>query len=90
MTFGGALEELKKGSLVAREGWNGKGMAVAYQKGYPEGIPCNRNTAETWHMEEGSLFKCRPYLQLRCVDGTFQMWVASQSDILAEDWFITE
>lgn len=33
MTFGGALEELKKGSLVAREGWNGKGMAVAYQKG---------------------------------------------------------
>lgn len=26
MNFGQALEELKKGGRVAREGWNGKGM----------------------------------------------------------------
>ena len=90
MNFGKAIEALKEGKRVARAGWNGKGMAVAYQPGYPDGIPCNKNTAETWGVQEGSLFKCRPYLQLRCVDGTYQMWTASQTDILAEDWQIVE
>lgn len=27
MKFGEALEEVKKGALIARAGWNGKGMA---------------------------------------------------------------
>lgn len=86
--FGAALFFLRGGNRVAREGWNGKNMSVAYQKGYPQGIPCNKQTAEAWGMEEGELFICRPYLQMRCADGTFQMWVASQSDILAWDWYI--
>ncbi len=86
--FGEAIHLLKRGYRVAREGWNGKNMSVAYQKGYPQGIPCNKNTAEAWGMEEGELFICRPYLQMRCADGTFQMWLASQSDVLAEDWYI--
>lgn len=90
MNFGDALVVLKQGKRVARSGWNGKNMSVAYQKGYPEGIPCNKNTAEAWGMQEGELFKCRPYLQMRCADGTFQMWLASQSDILADDWYIVE
>ena len=90
MRFGEALRKAKQGSLIARKGWNGKGMAVAYQPGYPEGIPCNRNTAQTWKVPEGTLFKCRPYLQMRCADGSFQMWLASQSDILADDWYITD
>ena len=88
MSFGLAIEAMKKGYRVARKGWNGKNMSVAYQKGYPDGIPCNKNTAEAWGMKEGELFKCRPYLQMRCADGTFQMWLASQSDILADDWYI--
>ncbi len=90
MRFGEALRKAKAGLLIARLGWNGKGMAVAYQPGYPEGIPCNKNTSKTWHIPEGTLFKCRPYLQMRCTDGTYQMWLASQSDILADDWIITE
>ena len=88
MNFGDALVALKLGKRVARKGWNGKNMSVAYQKGYFDGIPCNKNTAQAWDMEEGELFKCRPYLQMRCADGTFQMWLASQSDILADDWYI--
>lgn len=90
MSFGLAIEAAKKGKRIARAGWNGKNMSVAYQKGYPDGIPCNKNTAEAWGMKEGELFKCRPYLQMRCADGTFQMWLASQSDILADDWYIVE
>jgi len=90
MRFGEALRKVKQGHLIARKGWNGKNMAVAYQPGYPDGIPCNKNTSETWHIPEGTLFKCRPYLQMRCADGTYQMWLASQSDILADDWYIVE
>lgn len=90
MNFGLAIEAAKKGAKITRRGWNGKGMWVVYRTGYPDGIPCNKNTAEAVGIPEGSLFKVRPYLQMKCVDGSFQMWLASQSDILAEDWEIVE
>lgn len=90
MTFGIALELLKKGCKVAREGWNGKGMFVVYQKGYPDGIPCNKQTAEAWGINEGDLFKCNPYLQIKQVDGSHSMWVPSIGDVLAEDWVVVE
>ena len=88
MTFGLAIEAMKKGHRVARAGWNGKGMFVVMQKGYPQGIPCNAQTAAAFGMKEGELFKCRPYLQLRCADGSHQMWQPSVSDCLEEDWFV--
>lgn len=90
MNFGQALEAVKEGGKITRVGWNGKGMFVVYQKGYPDGIPCNKQTAEAFGYEEGSLFKVRPYLQMRCADGTHQMWLASQSDLLADDWEIVK
>lgn len=90
MNFGQALEAVKEGVKITRVGWNGKGMFVVYQKGYPDGIPCNKQTAEAFGYEEGSLFKVRPYLQMRCADGTHQMWLASQSDLLADDWEIVK
>jgi len=88
MSFGLAVEAMKAGYKVARAGWDGKDMFVVYQKGYPEGIPCNAQTAEAFGMKEGELFKVRPYMQMRCSDGSHQMWLASQSDILEEDWMI--
>lgn len=90
MNFGQALEAVKEGVKITRVGWNSKGMFVVYQKGYPDGIPCNKQTAEAFGYEEGSLFKVRPYLQMRCADGTHQMWLASQSDLLADDWEIVK
>ena len=90
MSFGLAIEAAKMGMKIARKGWNGKGMWVVYRTGYPDGIPCNKNTADAVGIPEGSLFKVRPYLQMKCVDDSFQMWLASQSDILADDWYIVE
>lgn len=90
LNFGKAIELAKKGAKIARMGWNGKGMFVFYQKGYPQGIPCNKQTAEAAGLKEGDLFKCRPYLQMRCADGSYQMWLASQSDIIEEDWVVVE
>lgn len=90
MAFGDAIHAAKLGRMIARKGWNGKGMWVVYRTGYPDGIPANKNTADAVGIKEGELFKVRPYLQMKCVDGSFQMWLASQSDILADDWYIVE
>lgn len=90
MNFGLAIEAAKQGKKITRRGWNGKGMWVICRSGYPDSIPCNKNTADAVGIPEGTLFKVRPYLQMKCVDDTFQMWLASQSDILAEDWEIVE
>lgn len=86
MKFGLALEMVKSGDKIARQGWNGSNMFVVYQKGYPEGIPSNKQTAEAWGHKEGDLFKVEPYLQIKTADGSHAMWVPSIRDILAEDW----
>ena len=89
-TFGEAIRRMKRGQKIARKGWNGKGMFVVYQKGYPQGIPCNKQTAEAWGLNEGELFICNPYLQIKQVDGSHSMWVPSLGDVLAVDWEIVE
>lgn len=47
-------------------------------------------TAKAWGMNEGDLFKCEPYLQIKTADGSHAMWVPSIGDILAEDWQIIQ
>lgn len=84
--FGWALNRLKAGEKVSRSGWNGVGMYVVLQKGYPEGIPVNKNTAEATGVPEGTIQKFRPYLMMKTADDAFVPWVASQSDLLASDW----
>ncbi|MGL4583395.1 MAG: DUF2829 domain-containing protein [Flavobacterium sp.] len=90
MNFGQALELLKQGKKVSRSGWNGTGMFAVLQKGYPEGIPCNKKTADAWGLKEGDLFKVRPYFQLKTAQGDYAMWVPSGSDILSDDWCLVE
>ena len=87
--FGWAIEAAKSGAKISRQGWNGKGMFVVYQKGYPQGIASNKQTAQAWGMKEGDLFRCEPYLQIQMVNGSHSMWVPSVNDVLAEDWTIS-
>lgn len=84
--FGTALRFLRDGVRVSRAGWNGKGMWLAFQKGYPDGVAINRNTAEATGIAEGTVCKFRPYLMMCTAQGDFVPWVASQTDILADDW----
>lgn len=86
LNFGQALEFLKSGEKVARVGWNGKGMFLFLQKGYPEGVGANRNTAEALGVSEGTIVKVLPYIMMKTVDGSLVPWLASQTDVLAEDW----
>jgi len=75
MTFGTAIEALKTGHRVARKGWNGKGMWLQL-------IP-----ASHWETTRGLEFlDGRPWVGIKTVDDQFMPWVASQSDMLSEDW----
>lgn len=88
MKFENVLPLLKDGEKAFRLGWNGRGMYVVRQKGYPDGIPSNKQTAEAWDLKEGDLFKVEPYLQIKNANGSHAMWVPSVGDIFAEDWEI--
>jgi hypothetical protein len=86
--FGWALEQLREGRRLARDGWNGKRMFIVLQRGYPDGIPINRNTSEATGIAEGTVCRFLPYLMMKTVDDSFVPWLASQTDILAHDWQI--
>jgi len=86
--FSFALERLRDGKKVARKGWNGKGMWIALQKGYPEGVKANKNSQEAYGVEEGTIIKVLPYIAMKTADNAFVPWLASQTDILAEDWVL--
>src|SRR5689334_18191426 len=90
--FGWALVALRMGHKVARREWVALGMDiwVVMQKGYPAGIPINKNTAEATGIPEGTLIAFRPYLLLKTNDGTFVPWTPSSVDVLAEDWVTVE
>jgi hypothetical protein len=87
--FGYALVNLHRGYKLQREGWNGKGMYIVLQRGYPEGIAINKNTAGATGILQGTVCKFRPYLMMFTAQGDFVPWVASQTDLLADDWGIT-
>ncbi len=94
MTFGSAIEALKSGARVAREGWDGKGMWLALMPGMviPEGMVNGRTKK---FVPTGDL-PCQPYIALWTAAGQWQPgqwqpgWLASQADMLADDWRVVE
>jgi len=90
MTFGLAIEAMRDGYSVGRRGWNGKGMYLVLQKGYPGGIPINKNTSEATGLPEGTIRRFNPYIMMKTATGEFVPWFASQTDMLAEDWEIVD
>lgn len=87
MTFGDAIQLMKdSGQKVRRAGWNGKGMRITLQKGYPEGIAINQNTADSTGIPAGTTCIFHPYLMMKAADGSFFPWNPNQLDMLSEDW----
>ena len=80
MSFGLAVEAVKKGHKVARSGWNGKGMWLKLvSKGYFD-IGCS--------VVEGA--DLLPFIGMKTADNCFVPWLASQTDVLADDWCVVE
>jgi hypothetical protein len=86
MNFSEALDHCKSGFKITRKGWNGPNQYVVLQRGYPEGIPLNPNTAAATGLPEGKVCKFAPYLMMYNAQAVFVPWLASQGDLLAEDW----
>lgn len=86
--FGWALAHLRsdEGNRVRRAGWNGKGMFLFYMPGYPDGVPANANTAKSMGIAEGVIVRVPPYIMMRTADGALVPWLASQTDLLSDDW----
>jgi len=91
MTFGLALEALKLGQKVARTGWNGKGMWLSLTPGNE--LDANnlwaRNNREWAQDQPDSVATVLPCITMKTADDKILMgWLASQTDMLAEDWVI--
>lgn len=90
LDFGDALERLKAGDRVTRAGWNGKGTWIALSPGFtltPERV-FSEPVAAAIDASVTGVGTFRPYLMMRTVDDEYVPWVASQTDILADDWEI--
>lgn len=85
-SFSAALDYLKDGKKVAREGWNGKGMFLFLADDIEFSTAADLSCVEEL---EGDL-TCQSIV-LKTADNKFVVgWLASQTDMLADDWNIVE
>ncbi len=110
-TFGQALESLKRGHLVTRKGWNGKGMFIFMRpadelhigfvakeiKSLPQKVKdyyyqdCVDENGNPIELEKDDMVKFTAYICMKAADGSIvNGWLASQTDMLANDWMIFE
>ena len=85
--FGKAISLLKEGNKVARSVWNGKGMFLYYVPANK--YPASRNTLETLDgLFEDNMVPYGAYIAMKTAQNNVVPWLASQTDVLAEDWCI--
>ena len=95
-TFGEAIRFLKKGKKVSRKGWNGKGMYLWMKPNFsitPE--MCSDPMLKQAVIDNGGTLLGLPTIAMFTQDATGRRavltgWLASQSDIFAEDWILVE
>lgn len=88
MNFGQAIEALKGGLRVARAGWNGKGMWLRLVQPYTDRFfKTTELPLPADSIDPGTLL---PWIGMKTADNGFVPWLASQTDMLAEDWSIMD
>lgn len=92
MTFGQAIEAMKAGQKVTRAGWNGKGMWLVLVPGTPVVHP----KPDTPYGKAG-IAECEilPHIDMWTTNAQGRRamlpgWLASQTDMLSEDWEIVK
>ena len=102
MTFGEALEALNNGAFVARKGWNGKGMFVYKVEASNPTVDQLRGRCKNAidyvqfkdgkpHCDQEETVRINAHIDMKAADDSIVVgWLASQTDMLAEDWEIVE
>lgn len=94
MDFSDALREVKQGKKIAREGWNGKGMwlYLVPANGYPAQTEAAK---EYWRGKGGNsidtpvpVVPYGAYIAMKTAQENVVPWLASQTDVLADDWSV--
>ena len=84
MNFGQAIEKLKEGKKLQRLGWNGQNMFIFLREG-------RQITNVDPNTPMGGDFESLPHLCMKTSDGKCNVgWLASQTDMLSNDWQIIE
>lgn len=92
MNFSEALQALKEGKKIARTGWNGKGMFLWELPATNVPLdwikePVLKSIAEA----NGGSVECLASIRMKTADGkVLTGWLASQSDMFADDWIVVE
>ena len=92
MTFGMAIEKMKRGFKVARKGWNGKGMYI-WMMSYAvvQAEWCKEPHLKELAESNGGQIECLGSIRMKTADNkVLTGWLASQTDMLSEDWCIVE
>lgn len=84
MDFGDAIKLLKQGKKLQRQGWNGKGQYIELATNISY-INTNQEIINAEHEAIGN--KAIAFVG---TSGVQLGWLASQADMLAEDWIIKE
>lgn len=92
MSFGGAIQCLKQGLKVARRGWNGKGMYLwLMPKANVKAEWCKDTHLKTIAEQNGGEIEALGAIRMLTADNKILTgWLASQTDILSEDWVVIE
>jgi hypothetical protein len=83
LSFSHALELLKQGHRVARAGWNGKSMFIFLVPG--SNFKVNRPPLLGIY-PEGTEIDYHSHIDMKTADNQVVPWLASQTDMLADDW----
>jgi len=79
------IQALKAGKKCARSGWNGKRMYLLLVEGREYGVCFHADLRKGWGIECPEL---APWIGMKTADTKFVPWLASQTDLLADDWMI--
>jgi len=95
LNFGQAIEALKNGKKVCRQGWNGKGMFLILNGGYSvekeKSRPDNHINQDFLEKESQTHLHIGKHIDMWTAQKTLCVgWLASQTDMLSEDWMIVE
>lgn len=94
MDFGDAIRALKVGQKVARINWNDKGMWLSISGLHPRTIDADQfwSANNIAYAEScGGAATVLPCITMKTATGEILMgWLASQTDMLAEDWVIVD